>query len=328
MTFTTEYLRQALRDAAEQPQGEAAASRLAGVRAAVRRSSRRRAGAAVAATGAVVAVVLAVAAGAGSGASHQQAPPPATSTSSPVRGGVPALWGVRDVAAKVDGRGADQPATAVVWPSDASGVVVRCTAPGRSVQLTLMPRDGLGTSMTFPCDAGEGWSVHDLSPAASALEPGRRVQLSARLEPADTTTTFGVGLLTGRDLIDGSAMKPPPGFERIASVALSHGFFYSWTGEGIDSSAATPGSSVDSAQLVTEDRREVRLAARCSGRSTVQVTGPDGGLTSLDCPAGERVTRGVTFSLTPSSDQRFTVRLTDADPGALVQVALYGRRGA
>lgn len=136
---------------------------------------------------------------------------------------------------------------------------------------------------------------------------------------------FGIGLLTGRDRVDGSWATPRPGFELIASVALSHGFFYSWTGDGIDSSAATPGGSVDSALLVTEGKKEVRLAARCSGRATVRLTGPDGALTTVDCPAKERVTREVSLSLTPSSDQRFEVRLADADPGALVQIALYGR---
>ncbi|HET8616069.1 MAG TPA: hypothetical protein VFL94_11130 [Actinomycetales bacterium] len=326
MTFTTDDLRLALREAAEQPPRDASGSRLEGVRTAVRRSRRRRAGAALAITGVLAGAVGVVGLAGGPSTSDRRMPPPATSTSSPIPGGVPALWGVRDVAAKVDGRGADQPTTALTWPSDASGVVVRCTGSDRRVDVTLERADAPGTSMSFPCVSGDHeWSVHDLWPAAAALEPGGRVQLSAQLEPADPSALFGVGLLTGEDLVDGSTMTPPPGFERIASVALSHGFYYSWTGDGIDASAATAGASVDSAVLVTEGKREVRLAARCSGRSTLRLTGPEGAVTSLVCPAGERVSREVTVPLTPSSDQRFDVQLTDADPGALVQVALYGR---
>jgi hypothetical protein len=327
MTFTTDDLRQALRDAAEQPLGEGSAPRLEAVRAAVRRSRRRRTGAAAAAGGAIAVVaVLATTIGGGLGTPRRQAPPPATSTSSTVRDPVPALWGPRDVAAKVDGRGADEPTTEVTWPKAASGVVVHCTDSDRTVDVTLTRQDGRRTSMSFGCRPDEGgWAVHDLPSTASSLLPGEHVRLSAQLEPADASTWFGVGLLTGEDLVDGTSMTPPAGYERIASVALSHGFFYSWTGEGVDSSAAKPGGSVDSARLVTEGKREVRLAARCSGRSTVQLTGPDGLLTSLDCPAGERVTREVTVPLVPAPDQRFDVRLMDAEPGALVQIGLYGR---
>jgi hypothetical protein len=326
MTYTTDDLRHALREAAEQPAGEASGSRVERVHAAVRRSRRRRGGAAAAVTVAVVAGVLAVAVGGGPRTSHRQTPPPATSTWSPVTGGVPALWGVRDVAAKVDGRGAEEPTTELTWPKGASGLVVHCTAVDHTIDVTLLPQDRPGTTMAFSCGSGDEWAVEDLSRAASALKPGERVQLTARLEGSDPTATFGVGLLTGRDLIDGSTMRPPHGFDRVASFALSHGFYYTWTGGGIDGTTASKGSSVDSVQLVTESERELRLAARCSGRSTVQVTGEgDRALGTLDCPAGQRVTRELTLKVKPSSDQRFQVQLTDADPGALVQVGVYGR---
>jgi hypothetical protein len=240
---------------------------------------------------------------------------------------MPALWGVRDVVGQVTGRGWQIPSTRLQWPSDTTGVLVYCTRSGRVVQVDVRPATGLASRTSVRCQATNGvWQEADLPLAATNIGAGTDVIVRAQLDDPEATTTFSVALLVGKNLIDGSLLATPPrGYARTASFALGDGFFYSWTGDGIDPSTVAAGSAPNSAHVLTESHGEVELRIRCSGRSTVEVTGDDGQtLGSIACPADERVIRELDLS-GPPSDGRLMVRLADADPGSLVQVGVYTR---
>jgi hypothetical protein len=327
MTLTTDDLRHALADAADDPYPSVRRARLDDVRARVRTIRRRRAAVATAASGIAI-VAVAASFGLGHG-SPKVSPAPATSPRPSVvpLPAMPALWGVRDVVGQVSGSGWQTPSTRLHWPSGTTGILVHCTGTDRAVQVDVRPATGVASRTSVPCQGTAGaWREADLPPAATSIEPGTDVIVQGQLDDPEATTTFSVALLVGKNLIDGSLLATPqPGYARIASFALADGFFYNWTGDGVDPSTVAAGSAPNSAHVLIESRGEVQLRIRCSGKSTVEVTGDDGQrLGSIACPAGERVMRELNLS-EPPSDGRLTVRLADADPGSLVQVGVSTR---
>ena len=167
----------------------------------------------------------------------------------------------------------------------------------------------------------------DLPPAATSIEAGTDVTVQAQLDAPEADTSFGVALLVGLNLVDGSVFATAPrGYDTVAALSLSDGQFTSWTGAGIDPAAATADDQVrNGAQIVLEGRHAVRLKVRCSGRSTVEVTSEQMDCpASVQCPADQRVERELDVSMTPVAEQRLALRF-DGDPGALVQVGVYAR---
>ena len=82
---------------------------------------------------------------------------------------------------------------------------------------------------------------------------------------------------------------------------------------------------VSGAQIALENQRSVHLLVHCIGRQQLLADVGDGDQQTVDCPAGERVTRTVDLALQPSADQRLRLAVNDADPGALVEVGVSSR---
>jgi hypothetical protein len=328
MTLTTEDLRDALAEAAGDPYLPVGGSRLSDVRARVRTIRRRRATAAATASGmAIVAVAASFVLGHGS---PTVSPVPASSPRPSVvpLPAMPALWGVRDVVGQVSGSGWQAPSTRLPWPSGTTGVLVHCTGTDRAVQVDVRPDTGVASRTSIPCQGtNAAWQPADLPVAASSIPAGAGVTVQAQLDAPEAGTAFGVALLVGKNLIDGSVFATPPrGYDTLAAVSLSDGEFSSWTGAGIDPAAGTADDHVQNgAQILLEGRHAVHLKVRCSGRSTLDITREQiGGPTSVECPADERVERHLDLSLTPATEQRLDLRF-HGDPGALVQVGVYAR---
>ena len=325
MTLTTQDLRTALADAADRPYEPLDGSRLDDVRARVR-ARRRRRGAAVAATSGA-AIVAATASFMLGGGSPTRRPLPAASPrpSALTEPALPALWGVRDVVGDLTGSGWQTPQARWRWPSGTTGLLVRCSGSGRAVHVDIRPAVGVASRATVPCSAAEPWHAPDLPTAASRIPAGTDVTVQAQLDAPEARTTFAVALLVGKNVVDGSLLATPPsGYTRLASFSLADGLFYRWTGDGIDPSTVDAGAAPESALLQADRGSEILLRVRCSGRSVVEVTGGDGQtLGSVECPADKRVTHELDLGAPPEGP--VTVRVADADAGALVQVGAYVR---
>jgi hypothetical protein len=333
MSLTTDDLRRALTDAADAPYDAAGAARLQGVRGRVRRGRQRRA---AAASGAGALAVAAVVAAVALGGSRTATPPPASTTSGPTprvttAPELPTTWGPRDVVGALTGSGGDTPARLVTWPADATGVLVRCDSPDASVQLVLEPAGQAAVPMTTvpmttTC-AGpqEPFVVTDLPAAAAGIRPGQQVRVQVRLAAgAPAATTFGAGLLTGRDEIDLSTLRQAPaGWTSDGAYAMADGWqFSAYAPDGtVRGTAITNG-----VQIALAHQRAVRLQVRCTGEVRLDVDpGSAGEPTSVTCPAGRRTTQTLDVDLRPANDQRLTLRAVDAAPGAMVEVGVWSR---
>lgn len=329
MSLTTDDLRRALADAADAPYDAAGAARMQGVRTRVRRARQRRA---VAVSGVGALAVVAVAGAMTFGGSGTKAPTPASSTSAgPTRAAVtapemPTTWGPRDVVGAVTGADDESPTHVITWPSAVTGVLVRCDSPEVSVQLVLQRAGQDPMPMTTPCTGPqEPFQVNDLPPTADRIRPGEQVRLQVRLSTdAPGTTTFGAGLLVGRDEVDLSTLREAPaGWSSDGAYALADGWQYS----AYAPDAKARGTAItNGVQIALADQRAVRLQVRCTGGVRLDVDPASAGEpTSVTCPAGRRSSQTLDVDLRPAKDQRLTLRAVDAAPGALVEVGVYTR---
>lgn len=331
MTLTTDELRRALTDAADAPYDAAGVARLQGVRAKVRRARQRRA-AAISGVGA-----LAVAAVVGTvtlGGTRTATPPPASSTASGVPSTrpapppeLPANWGPRAVVGGLTGAGTDTPTRLVTWPSDVTGVLFLCSRENSGVQLRLEPVGGAAITWTMGCTtSSEPFLVQELSSDDAHFRPGQQVRLQVSRAWGDdpTTTSFGAGLLVGRDVIDLSKLRVAPhGWTSVGAYALTNGFQYS----AFSPDGKAHGTPVtDGVQIALADQRTARLRVQCLGDLRLTVDpGAGSEPTSVTCPSGSRTTQTVDVDLQPGKQQRLTLRAVDAAPGALVEVGVSTR---
>lgn len=326
MSLTTDDLRRALADAADAPYDAAGAARLHGVRTRVRRARQRRA---AAASGVGALAVVAVIGAMAFGGSGTTAPAPASTTSGvPTKAAVtapdlPTTWGPRDVVGALTGSDGEMPARLVTWPSDVSGVLLRCDSPDVSVQLLLQPIGQDAEPITTTCAGpNEAFQVNDLPSAAAGIRPGEQVRLQVRLSAdAPGTTTFGAGLLVGRDEIDLSALREAPaGWSSAGAYALADGWQYSaYAPDG----KARGTAITNGVQIALADQRAVRLHVVCSGAVRLDIDpGAAGEPTSVTCPEVRRSSQTIDVDLQPANDQRLTLRAVDAAPGALVEVGV------
>ncbi|MGN6610564.1 MAG: hypothetical protein ACTHLJ_02205 [Angustibacter sp.] len=330
MSLTTDDLRDALAEAADAPYDAAGTARLHGVRTRVRRARQRRA-AAVSGVGAlaVAAVVAAVA----FGGTRTATPAPASTTSGvPTNAAVapaelPTTWGVREVVGSLTGSGSDTPGRLLTWPSQVTGVLVRCDRENSEVEISYEAVGKDPSTMSFSCrPGGDAFQVSDLSPAAARIRPGQQVRMQVRLDHSDTpeSTTFGAGLLVGRDEIDMSTLRnAPAGWSSVGAYAMADGWQYSaYAPDG----KARGTAITNGVQIMLADQRAARLQVRCSGAVRLDVDpGTAGEPTSVTCPAGHRSSQTVDVDLRPANDQRLTLRAVDAAPGALVEVGVATR---
>jgi hypothetical protein len=328
MTLTTDDLRDALAEAADDPYLSRGGARLDDVRARVR-TIRRRATAAAAASGiAVVAVAVSGVLGHGS---SMVSPAPAISprpsvTTAPA---MPALWGVRDVVGQVTGSGWQTPSTSLSWPSGTTGVLVHCTGTDRAVQVDVRPAAGVASRTSVPCQGTAGaWQEADLPTAATSIAAGTDVTVQAQLDDPAAATTFSVALLVGKNHIDLSTLAvPPEGYEDLGGFALTDGWFYSGvTSDGEPAATADPAGQ-NGAQLVLGDRRAVHLTVHCFGATVLEVTGEEvDGPAAVTCPADVRAVKELDVPLRRGDEQRLALRIRDSAPGALVEVGVSARR--
>jgi hypothetical protein len=327
MTLTTDDLRHALTEAADDPYLSADGSRLDDVRSRVRSIRRRRAAAAAASAAAIVVVAVAGVLGHGS---PTGSPAPASSPRPSVatEPAMPALWGVRDVVGEVAGTGWQTPRTRLRWPSDATGVLVRCTGTDRAVQVDVLPPTGVVSRTTVPCQGtDEAWHAADLPPAASSIAAGTDVTVQAQLDAPEAATSFGAALLVGENLVNLSRLATPPaGYDDLGGFALSEGWFYSGVSSGGEPVATTDPHVQDSAQLLLSDRRAVHLTVHCFGAAVLELSGPDvDGPATVTCPADERAVKDLDVPLRRSDEQGLELRAHDSAPGALVEVGVSAR---
>jgi hypothetical protein len=325
MTFTTDDLRQALADAAESPGPAGLDSRVAGVRAHIRRAHRRRIAAFATVSGAAASAVLV--AGVLAGGRPTPAPLPATP---PTVGSVsmPSLWGVRDVVEQVTGNGWQTPSARFEWPAGTTGVLVHCTGTDRVVQVDVRPAIGVASRTTVPCQgADDAWQAADLPPAATKIPPGTDVTVQGQLDAPEAGTSFGVALLVGKDLVDLSKLAAPPaGYHDLGGFALTNGWLYSGVTSGGEPAATADPAIRDGAQLVLGNRRQVHLTVHCFGAAVLELTGPDvDGPATITCPADERAVKALDVPLRRSDEQRLELRVRDSAPGALVEVGVSAR---
>jgi hypothetical protein len=328
MTLTTDDLRHALAEAADDPYLSRGGARLDDVRARVRTIRRRRAAAAAAASGiAVVAVAVSGVLGHGS---SMVSPAPATSprpsvTTAPA---MPALWGVRDVVGQVTGEGWQTPRTSLPWPSGTTGVLVRCTGSDRNVQVDIRPASGVASRTTVPCSVAELWHAADLPTAASGIAAGTDVTVQAQLDSPEAASSFSVALLVGKNHVDLSTLAAPPaGYEDLGGFALSDGWFYGGvTSDGEPAATADPAVQ-NGAQLVLGGRRAVHLTVHCFGATVLELTGQEvDGPAAVTCPADVRAVKELDVPLRRGDEQRLALRIRDSAPGALVEVGVSARR--
>jgi hypothetical protein len=328
MILTTDDLRHALAETANDPYRPGEGSRLDDVSARVRTTRRRRAAAATAASGiAAAAVAASFVLGHGS---PRISPTPATSPRPSVITvpAMPALWGVRDVVGQVTGSGWQTPTARLEWPQGTTGVLVRCTGTDRAVQVDVRPATGVASRTTVRCQgADEAWQAADLPPAATGIRSGTEVTVQAQLDAPEAKTSFGAALLVGEDLVDLSRLAmPPAGYDDLGGFALSEGWFYSGM-----SSAGEPVATADphvqnGAQLVLGDRRTLHLTVHCFGAAVLELTGEDvEGPATVTCPADVRAVKDLDVPLRRADDQRLALRVRDSAPGALIEVGVSAR---
>ncbi|MGN6301208.1 MAG: hypothetical protein ACTHN8_08985 [Angustibacter sp.] len=328
MTLTTDELRRALADAADAPYDAAGAARLHGVRTRVQRARRRRA---VAVSGVGALAVAAVVGAMAFGGSGPTTPAPASSTAAGPTKAVtvpelPTTWGPRDVVGTLTGSDTDTPGRLVTWPTDVTGVLMRCDSADTSVQVVMQPVGQDPAPTTVTCSGPqEPFQVSDLPPAAARIRPGEQVRLQVRLSAdAPGTTTFGAGLLVGRDEIDLSSLRnAPAGWASAGAYAMADGWQYSaYAPDG----EARGTAITNGVQVALADQRAVRLQVRCSGAVRLDVDpGAAGEPTTVTCPAGGRTSQSLDVDLRPAKDQRLSLRAVAAAPGALVEVGVSTR---
>lgn len=335
MTVSTDELRAALDEASQAPYDAASSARLSGVRARVRQRQRRRAGAAAGLATVAVVAVAAVAAGLTTGNGRgpvTAASPSRTSSPTAALAPLPALYRGQDVLAELSGSDDESPAKQVRLPATSSGgVVVRCAGP-EGAELPA------GTSVLVAPDFGGaqvaavpvtclplGEPVDGTILATVDLKGGATIRLQARFDrPVPAGSTFSVAVLDGENVIDLSPLRSAPqGFRFVKSFALSDGWVYASGTANAEKPSSDP--VVGGAEVALTDQRSVHLRVKCIGRLQLVADVGDGSTQTVDCPAGERVTRAVDLTLKPSADQRLRLAVDDADPGALVEVGVSSR---
>ncbi|GAA4358726.1 hypothetical protein [Angustibacter luteus] len=336
MTLSTDELRAALDEASHAPYDAASSARLSGVRARVRQRQRRRTGGAAGlvtvAMVAVAAVATGLTAGNGPGPVTAASPSP-TSSAVAALPPLPVLYRGQGVLAQLSGADDESPAKQVVLPASSSGgIVVRCAGPkdaalddGTSV---LVSADLGGTAVAphaVTC-LPDGEPVDGTILATVDPKAGAAIRLQARFDrPVPAGSTFSVAVLDGENVIDLSPLrKAPAGYAFVSSLALSDGWVYaSGSPDGAETSSRD--DVLGGAEIIMEQQRSVHLVVRCIGRQQLLATTADGGRQTVSCPAGERVTKTVDLTLKRSAEQRLRLDVSDADPGALVEVGVYSR---
>ena len=175
-----------------------------------------------------------------------------------------------------------------------------------------------------PCLADqEATTLQVLGERAASWPTALRLQAHFD-RPVPDGTAFSVAVLTGENVIDLSRLRATPkGYDFVGSYALSEGWLYA-------SGTATPRPSngeqvVNDVQVALDPRRQVHLRVKCVGRQTLDVAVSNGQSTSVDCPAASRTTRTLDLRMPASGQPVLSLRIADADPGALVEVGISTR---
>jgi hypothetical protein len=244
------------------------------------------------------------------------------------------LYRGQDVLAELSGSDDENPAKQVRLPATSSGgVVVRCAGPkgaelpvGTSVQvIPVLPGavDPEG-QVSVTCLPG-GEPADGTILAAADLKGAATIRLQARFDrPVPAGSTFSVAVLDGENVIDLSPLRAAPrGSTFVKSFALSDGWVYASGTADEEKPSSDP--VLGGAEIAMEHQRSVHLLVKCIGRLRLVADIGDGEAQTVECPAGERVTRTVDLTPKPSADQRLRLSVDGADPGALVEVGVSSR---
>jgi hypothetical protein len=336
MTLSTDDLRHVLADTAGETHHVPADQRLGGVRGLVQvRRRRRRIAGALAVTAAVGG--FAVTAGLGP-ATDRSAPAPAVPVpTAPVRPAPsvraddtalpPFFHGLR-LANGVGTSPSDPVETLdVPWDPSATSVLVRC-APGGSIELRLgvgdvrpdAPRD-----LLLPCNGDYEPQVSVL-PRSLLPDVGSNAPFSVMATAVDGAQgrPFSVGLMSGEEVLDlNPVRRTRDGLRFRIGVGFDEGVLAS-TGTAPGVKPLPPGPRRSASIPLPRATTRARLLVRCLGAGRLRVTGDQGPVGTVVCPADREVRRtldvpGVT------GGSRVAVAVDGAASGSSMVVSLMTR---